>query len=527
MTASRSGIPLKDFYAASAGVAARDEIPGAYPYTRGRHRPAQSGQGWIHRELSGEGNARRSNEQIKYLIGIGQMGVDVIGDSPTQSMLDPDHPLVKNAVGTQGVSLCCRQDYLELYAGIPYDKVSISSSVPSVFSMTGLYIALREHGFPHDRARGSVLQAPLYAEDCSYSAGMPYSLLSRLALDGMSFAAKYMPRFHAYVEDTYFFSETGLTGIEEMALGFVEIRHLTRSLIARGVPVDSFAPRIAILVNCSMDLFEEIAKIRATRRLFARMMKEEFGAQDPRSLSVVISAHTSGLTLTAQQPANNIVRGTVQGMALALAGVQAMEISAFDEGFRTPSAEAHMVGIRTQQILELECGVARVEDPLGGSYYVEALTDEMEHAIWRMVGDLEARGDPVALAEQGYFRRLFEQASERHYRSISSGKVKVVGVNCHKVADDEDKLLRDIAERKIAPDRQRIEEVKQFRAARSQAAVGRALRRLHDAVATDENLIPLVIEATDAGATMGEMAGAMRLACGRTYDPHRQLQPDF
>jgi len=143
------------------------------------------------------------------------------------------------------------------------------------------------------------------------------------------------------------------------------------------------------------------------------------------------------------------------------------------------------------------------------------------------VGDLEARGDPVALAEQGYFRRLFEQASERHYRSISSAKVKVVGVNCHKVADDEDKLLRDIAERKIAPDRQRIEEVKQFRAERSQAAVGRALRRLHDAVATDENLIPLVIEATDAGATMGEMAGAMRLACGRTYDPHRQLQPDF
>ena len=527
MTASRSGIKLRDFYGAATGVAVSGEVPGTYPYTRGRHRPAQAGHGWIHRELSGEGNARRSNEQIKYLISIGQMGVDVIGDSPTQSMLDADHPLVKNSVGTQGVSLCCSQDYLDLYAGIPFDKVSVSSSVPSVFSMTGLCIALRESGFPRDRARGSVLQAPLYAEDCSYSAGMPYSLVSRFALDGMSFAAKYMPRFHAYVEDTYFFSETGLTGVEEMALGFVEIRHLARSLIARGLLADSFAPRIAILVNCSMDLFEEIAKIRATRRLFARMMKEEFGAKDPRSLSAAISAHTSGLTLTAQQPANNIVRGTVQGMALALAGVQAMEISAFDEGFRTPSAEAHMVGIRTQQILELESGVARVADPLGGSYFVEALTDEMEHAIWRMTLDIEARGDPLALAEQGYFRRLFEQASERHVRSISSGEINVVGVNCHKVADDEDKLLRDISERKIASDRQRIEEVRKFRTERNQDPVNRALRRLHDAVATDENLIPLVIESYDAGATMGEMAGAMRLASGRSYDPHGQLRPTF
>ncbi len=529
MTTSRSDIPLKPYYGPPevAPRAGAGETPGSYPYTRGRHRPSQARHGWIHRELSGEGDARRSNEQIKYLIGIGQMGVDVIGDSPTQSMIDPDHPLVKHSVGTQGVSLCARDDYLALYAGIPFDKVSVSSSVPSVFSLSGLALALRECGFPCAQVRGSVLQVPLYAEDCSYSVGMPFSLMNRLALDGMAFAAEHMPRFHAYVEDTYFFSETGLNGVEEMALGFVEIRHLTRSLIARGVPVDAFAPRIAILVNCSMDFFEEIAKIRATRRIFARMMKEEFGAQDPRSLSAAISSHTSGLTLTAQQPANNIVRGAVQGMALALAGVQAMEISAFDEGFRTPSAEAHLVGMRTQQILELESGVGRVADPLGGSYYVEELTDRMEHGILAMVRDIEAQGDALALAEAGYFRRLFEQASQRHYRSISSGELKVVGVNCHQVAPEKDRLLRDVAEQKIAPDRQRIEAVGRLRRERNQDPVRRALRRLHAAAATAENLIPVVIDATDAGATMGEMAGAMRLACGAAYDPRGCVRPDF
>jgi methylmalonyl-CoA mutase, N-terminal domain len=526
---SRSGLPLKSFYSASdhADKGAGD-VPGAYPFTRGRLRPASADHGWIHRELSGEGDANRSNEQLKYLLGIGQTGIDVIGDSPTQSMVDPDHPLVRHSVGTQGVSLCCQADYLDLFRDIPLDRISISSSVPAIFALTGLLGAVDAFGFASDKVRGSVLQPPLYCSDASYSCGMPVSLLSRLSVDTIEYSAVNLPRFHAYVEDTYFFSESGLDAIEEMALGFVQIRHLVRAVRARGIAVDRFAPRIAILVNCSMDFFEEIAKIRATRRLYAKMMKNEFGAEDPRSLSVVITSHTSGLTLSAQQPINNVIRGTTQGLALALAGVQAMEISAFDEGFRTPSAEAHLTAIRTQQILSIETGVAKVADPLGGSYFIESLTDEIEARISAMVGEIEAAGDPIELAERGYFRAIFNRASERHARALASGEHQVVGVNCHEMSRSEDTLLRDIAERKIAPYRRQIEKVSRFRAERDQEPVRRALRHVHaQAKIRDANLVPAVQAGLQAGATMGELAGAMRLAYDTPYDPLGVLQPDF
>lgn len=529
-TQSRSGIGLKEFYSAAdvGSDAGACELPGAYPFTRGRARPAQAAAGWIHRELSGEGDPARSNAQLKYLIGIGQMGVDVIGDSPTQSMLDADHPLVTHSVGTQGVSLCYLSDYVELFRGIPIDRISVSNSVHSLFALCGLMGAAESFGIPLGNLRGSVLQAPLFAADASYACGMPVTLMSRLSVDSMAYCAQHLPRFHSFVEDTYFFSETGLDGIEEMALGFVEIRHLVRELLRRQVAIDSFAPRIAILVNCSMDFFEEIAKIRATRRIYARMMKEDFGAQDPRSTSAVITSHTSGLTLTAQQPINNVVRGALQGLALALAGVQAMEISAFDEGFRTPSEEAHLVGIRTQQIISIESGVAKVTDPLGGSYYVEALTDAMEAGIVDMVRDIEAAGDPVSLSQSGYFRSILNRASERHYRNISSGGQQVVGVNCHTMPPEKDHLLRDIAEQKIAPYRERIEAVRRMRRERDAAAVKQALRQVRSqAESADINLIPVVYAAMRQGSSMGEVAGALRMAYGAPYDPHGALVAEF
>ena len=295
----------------------------------------------------------------------------MIGDAPTQSLLDPDHPLAREAVGTQGVSLCRKQDFLDLFSGVPFDEVSISSSVAVFFALSGLVLAAREAGFPLERLRGSVLHGPLYTEDCSYAWHLAGGISGALALDSIEYCSQHMPKFHAYLEDTYFFSESGLTPVEEMALGFVQLRHLVRKLLARGIAIDLFAPRIALLVNCGMDFFEEIAKIRATRRLYAKMMRDEFGAKNPRSMSAAITSHTSGLSLTAQQPINNVVRGAVQALALVLAGVQALEISAFDEAYRTPSKDAHMVGLRTQQILDLEAGVAKVLDPLGGSYFVE------------------------------------------------------------------------------------------------------------------------------------------------------------
>ena len=514
--ATRSGLPLQDYYGPCVGEA---EQPGTFPFTRGR-KPASTppGKAWIQRELSGEGDGKRSNEQIRYLLEHGQTGIDVIGDAPTQSMLDPDHPLAIAAVGTQGVSLCRKLDYLDLFRGVPFATTPISSSVPAIMALSGLVLAAREARFPIDQLRGSVLQGPLYTEDCSYACHLPGAFRVRLTLDCMEFCAQRMPKFHSYVEDTYFFSESGLYPVEEMALGFLEIRYLTRALIARGVPVDSFAPRIGLLVNCGMDFFEEIAKLRATRRLFAKMMRDEFAAQDERSQSVAISSHTSGLSLTAQQPANNIVRGALQALSLALAGVQAMEISAFDEAYRTPSEEAHLVGLRTQQIIDIESGAARVADPLGGAYFVEALTDEMERRIADMLRELEALGDPLALADKGHFRAIFHDAMERGQERVERGDLPVVGVNVLQVPQEDDRLLKEVTTRKIGDWREHVKDIVAFKRERDCAGVRSALDGIFDAVRSSGNLVPPVIEALDRDATAGEIVTTMRRALDMAPD---------
>ena len=527
---TQAQIPLKQFYTPEDTLTLNYETqlnsPGRYPFTRGRQADLYGASGWIQRELSGEGDPVRSNEQIRYLISQGQMGIDVIGDSPSMAMLDPDHTLAANAVGTQGVSLCCLDDYRELYKGIPLDSISVSSSLPPIFALAGLYLVAKEGGVSPQKLRGSVLQVPFYAEDCGYAMHMPFNLRLRLSLDSMEFCARNMPKFHSFVEDTYFFSESGLNVVEEMALGFVEIRHLVREMIKRGVDIDSFAPRIAILVNCGMDFFEEIAKIRATRRLFARMMKEEFGAKDPRSLAVVITCHTSGLSLTAQQPFNNIVRGAVQTLSLVLAGVQAIEVSAFDEAYRTPSKESHLVGLRTQQVIHLETGVAKVTDPLGGSYFIETLTNEIESRIWGMVQDIEAKGDPAELSYEGWFRRFFQDAMERYGKQINEGRLLKVGANVHQIPDEEDTMLKEFTEKKFEPCWDRIEKIRLYKKGRNQKKNKAVLQKVHQAATQPKaSLIEPVLAAFADGATMGEIAGVMRLAYDYPYDPHGLLEP--
>jgi methylmalonyl-CoA mutase cobalamin-binding domain/chain len=524
---TRSGIPVKDFYGPNDlnGSNHHAEEPGTFPYTRGRRAHGVPVGGWIQRELSGEGDAKRSNQQFHYLIEKGQTGLDVIGDSPTMALTDPDHPLAANAIGTQGVSLCNKDDYLELFRDIPFDRVSISLSVPALFATAGLYLAARSCGFPCEKLRGSTILTPFYSEDVTYAIHLPFDARVRMACDVIEFGAREMPKFHSFLEDTYYFSESGLDPVEEMALGFVEIRHVVREVLRRGVDIDSFAPRIAILLNCSMDFFGEIAKIRATRRLFARMMRNEFGAKDPRSWSVVITSHTSGLTLTAQQLANNVVRGTTQALALVLAGAHAIEISAFDEALRTPTEEAHLVGLRTQQIIEAETGVTQVVDPLGGSYYVESLTDEMERRIWGMVQEIEAKGSPGKLNDSGWFRAFFEEKMQRYYSRLQTKEQIVVGVNAYELAPEADTLLRDVSETKIRPYRERIDELKRFKANRDLASVKAALVTVRERTKEGQNLVPAVIDATERCATMGEMAGVIRQAYGFPYDPYGVLQP--
>jgi methylmalonyl-CoA mutase N-terminal domain/subunit len=495
--------------------------PGSYPFTRGRLRPPHGrAGGWIQRELSGEGSPRRSNEQLRALLAHGALGVDVIGDNPTMSALDPDHPVCVPAVGTTGVSLCRKQDFLELLEGIPLDRITLSHSLPPAFALAGQYLAGRDSGLRPEVLRGSAIQPPLYAEDCSYSTFLPFRLRMRLTLDSIAFSLREMPRFHAFLEDTYYISDGGLDVVEEMSLGLLEIREVCRRLLARGLPIDAFAPRIAILVNCRMDLFEEIAKIRATRRLFARMMRDEFGATDPRSWSVNIAVHTSGLALTAAQPANNIVRGAVQALAMAMAGVQGLEISTFDEPFRTPSAVAHQIAIRTQQIIQTETNVSAVEDPLGGSWYLESLTDELDRRIDAAVRRMEALGDVDTLVENGYFRGIFTAAMDRHSSAVQSGQLPVIGVNEHVIPPAADRFLRDLAEERFEPDQAHVERVRAWRPARAQAPLRAGLDRVRRASAEPAaDLMGPIVAALDADASIGEITGCLREGQGLPADP--------
>ena len=528
---SQSKIPLKQFYRPDdiAGFNYEQNLndPGQFPFTRGRSENLYAGGTWIQRELSGEGEPTRANEQFKYLIAKGAHGLDVIGDAPTMAGLDPDHPFAANAIGTQGVSVCCLDDFRELYRDIPLDALTLSHSLLPQSVMSCLYLCAKEYGYDPAKLRGSVVQAAFYNEDCGYAIRTPFRVRIRMATDSIEFGTREMPKFHSFIEDTYYISDAGLNSIEEMALGFVEIRYLVRQLLGRGLDIDSFAPRIAILLNCRMDLFEEIAKVRATRRLFARMMRDEFGAKDRRSLSTVITCHTSGLTLTAQQPFNNIVRGALEALAMVLAGAQAIEISAFDEAYRTPSPASHLVGLRTQQVIQMETNTTKVVDPLGGSYYIEALTDELERRIWDLVQKIEAQGDPAKLSDDGWFKRnFFDEAMQRYARELREEKLLKVGVNCFRIPEEEDTLLKEVVETKIEPCFARIDKIKAYKEKRDQGRLRDALQALLEQTRSEkQNITYPIMEAMQSGATMGEVLGVVRLAYGAPYDPFGMVEP--
>lgn len=520
---SDSGIPVAAVYGPPANGSLSYERdlgdPGRFPYTRGQ-RAGNATAGWIQRELSGEGSPRRSNRQLHRLLEHGATGIDVIADTPSYMLLDPDHPMAGPAVGAAGVSVCRKEDFIELYDGMPLEEISVSQSLPPWIAVAGIYIAARERGIDPGVLRGSAINPPLYGEDSSYAQNMPVELRLRMSLDAIEFSMLEMPRFHHFVEDTYYIADGGLDSIEEMALGFVEIREITRRLLARGHSVDDFAPRIAILVDCRMDIFEEIAKIRATRRLFARMMRDEFGAEDPRSMAVNVTVHTSGMSLTAQQPINNVTRGAIQALAAAMAGVNAVEISTFDEPFRTPSHTAHLVAMRTQQIIAEESGVARVADPLGGSWYVEHLTDELERRIDAEVRRIESVGNIAELVESGFFRGILQSAMDRYAREVHDGDRRIVGVNCHRAIGEEDELLRDIAEERFEADSSHVERIRAWKDTRDVGGVRKALDALR-AAGDDRSadLMGPIVAAFDADVTTGEMAFVLRESYGYPGDP--------
>lgn len=519
-----SGIPVKPIYRPEdvAWLDYGQDLgdSGSYPYTRGIHPQMFRERPWIMRVLAGEGTPKQTNQRLRKLLAAGQTGIDVIGDSPTMSWLDSDHPLALGSVGTQGVPLCCLDDYRELLEGIPLDGVSLSWSAPAAFVVAALACLAQERGADPARIRGSTILIPLYCEDCSYSNRQPIQMRMRLAVDTVEYCARHLPNFHAFVEDAYYISEVGLNAVEELALALVEARAIIRTLLAKGVSIDSFAHRIAFLLTARMDFFEEIAKYRALRRIWARMMRDEFGAKDPRSWRLTITVHTSGISLTASQLPNNIVRGAYEALAAVLGGCQAVEVCAFDEPFRVPTLEAATVALRTLQIIALETGITRVADPLGGSYYLESLTRELEERALAMVMEIEGKGGPVELAESGYFANIFHRAIARRHEAIRNGTKAVVGVNVLTMPPDEDTLLRQVAKTRLEVSTEQIEKVRELRRRRDPIALAKALSHLEEtAHDPSANLIPAIMEALRADATMEEVTRAVRSAYGPTQDP--------
>ncbi len=520
-----SGIPLKPFYGPStpdSNYESKLGDPGVMPFTRAGHPEMYRKRLWITRQLAGLDTAAATNQRLRYLIANGQTGLAIVPDTPTQLGLDSDHPLGARSAGTQGVPLCTVDDMDRMLEGIDLRSITASFSVPgvSVPVLLGQLLAVAERrGVPWSALRGSFQNDPLQATHTCYDAGTPLELGMRLCADTMEHCARHVPGFHPTTVNAYDLRESGLNAAEEIGVAISMAQAYIEETLKRGLTIDQIGPGILLICAAHIDLFEEVAKFRAARRIWSRMMREHFGAKDERTCRLTLAVHTAGSSLFAQQPINNVVRGTVEAMAAILGGCQGLDLSAFDEPVDLPSEQAGMVALRTQQILALESGVANVVDPLGGSWYVEELTDEVERRTLAVMDEIAGLGGMVAAAKAGWLRRLMDERQWALQTSIESGERPVVGVNCHQISPEQDTLLSFRGEHP-QPCKEQVEIVERFRSRRDAVAVRSALSALKSRVeAPSENLILPIKDAVEAGATLGEVLGEIRQAYGLQYDP--------
>jgi len=512
-----SGLGLDPVY--RAGGRARDEEPGRYPFTRGIHAEMYRKRFWTRRQQSGYGSPAESNARLLYLLKVGQTGLNIDFDVATKLGLDPDHPLGEGDVGMQGTSLATLEDMAALFAGIPLDKVSttlIAQPPASAITIAMYLLVARRRGVPPERLIGTIMNCaftqlvgPTFQANTHF---FPIDFTLRVGLDVMQYCSGTMPRWNIVNINAYNIRETGVNAIEEAAFSLLLASEYIEGLMARGLAVDSFAPRMGFFSAAQMDFFEEIAKLRAMRRIWARMLKERYGAQDERSMWFRTALQTAALPLTAQQPMNNIVRATVQTLAAVLAGVQSIHTTSWDEAFALPSEESHKLSVRTQQILAYETNVTKTVDPLGGAYFIESLTDRLEAEIETLMSEMRAGGGFIELFKRGWIERRIEQARQADMERVESGARPVIGVNLFRDEDEEPppmKLFR-IGRAMIE---ERIRYIRAYKS-RPRPTLERALARVRQAAAGPDNVVTAVIEAVDAGATVGEISEAFRAGIG-------------
>ncbi|MCY3780836.1 MAG: methylmalonyl-CoA mutase family protein [Chloroflexi bacterium] len=493
--------------------------PGDYPYTRGLHATGYRGKPWTMRIFAGFGSAEETNARYKYLFEAGNMGLSVAFDLPTLMGYDSDAPEALGEFGKCGVAVSCLRDMELLFAGIPLDKISTSLTIngPAAIIWAYYIVAAKRQGLPLTALRGTLQNDILKEYIAQKEYIFPPEPAMRLVTDTIEYAARRLPNWNSISVSGYHIREAGSTAGQELAFTLLAGREYLRWALARGLDIDEFAPRISFFFNAHNDFFEEIAKYRAARRLWARLMREEFGAKDPRSWLMRFHAQTAGVSLTAQQPEVNLIRVALQALAGVLGGAQSLHTNSMDEALALPSEQAVKLAMRTQQVILEESGVANTVDPLGGSYFIEALTDALEAEARDAFQRVEALGGVLPALEAGFFQSEIADASYRQTREIETGERGIVGVNVH-VEEDEEMRIPILKMDPQGYERQAAR-LARLRRERNNERTARALSALREACAGDENVMPYLIECAEADATLGETVDVMRDVFGLYEEP--------
>ncbi len=512
-----SGIPVERLYTPGE-VKDLDYLrdlgfPGEYPFTRGIHPTMYRGRFWTMRMFAGYGTAEETNARFKYLSEHGETGLSVAFDYPTLYGYDTDDPEAEGEFGRCGVAISSLADMEILFEGIPLDEVTTSMTINGPAAVVwAMYIAAAEkQGVPQEKLGGTIQNDILKEYIAQKSFIFPPEPSMRLIVDTFEYGSKYVPRWNTISISGYHIREAGATAAQELAFTLADGFAYVKEAVKRGLTLDDFAPRLSFFFNAHSDFFEEIAKYRAARRIWAREMRERFGAKNPRSWWLRFHTQTAGVSLTAQQPENNVVRVAIQALAAILGGTQSLHTNSMDEALALPSEVAARVALRTQQIIAHESGVTNTIDPLGGSYYLEALTNRLEQEAYRIFEEIEALGGVIPAIEVGYFQRKIAESAYKYQRAIDSGDRTIVGANRYQL----DEPLR-IPLLRMDPEgeRRQRQRLARVRRERDNEELRRRLEALREATKGSENLMPYILDAVKAHATLGEICGVLREVFG-------------
>jgi len=518
-----SGIPTKRIYG-PADVSHHDYhrdvgLPGEFPYTRGIYPTMYRGRPWTMRMFSGYGSPEETNARLKYLLREGETGLSIAFDMPTLYGIDADHPKAEGEVGKCGVSVSSLKDMEAIFDGIPLDQVSTSMTINAPASvLTCMYVAVAdERGLSSRKLRGTV-QTDILKEYAAQKEWVyPPEAHLRIIRDMMLYSTKHLPQWNYVSISGYHIREAGSSALQELAFTLADGFAYVDLGLAAGLKVDDFAPRLSFFFNCGMDFFEEVAKFRAARRIWSKVLKEKYHAKDPRSMLMRFHTQTSGVSLTWQQPLNNIVRTAVEGLAAVLGGTQSLHTNAYDEAWALPTEPAALIALRTQQLLAEETGVANVIDPLGGSYYVEWLTDEMEQRTFEYLAKIENIGGILAAIKKGFIQREIADTSYKYQRQMEEGKRVIVGVNTYEMHEASPIETLRIDEKVRHTQVERLSEVKKTRDA---TAVKKSLEQLRSSFEDpDSNSIYPMLKAVKSYATLGEIVDVGRKVFGDWKEP--------